>query len=66
MASDNRDWYRDWWRKKSGYVERADFRVPESQRQRRKQRAAWRSALLKLSLLLLLAVAAVIGKRFLL
>jgi len=28
MASDNRDWYRDFWRKKTGYVERAPFRLP--------------------------------------
>jgi hypothetical protein len=27
MASDQRDWYRDFWRKKTGYVERAGFRV---------------------------------------
>lgn len=28
MGADNRDWYRAWWAKKEGYVERADFRVP--------------------------------------
>ena len=27
MSIDNRSWYRDLLRKKSGYVERADFRV---------------------------------------
>jgi hypothetical protein len=37
MTSDNRDWYRDWWRKKTGYVERADFRRPARQVERQKQ-----------------------------
>lgn len=32
MASDNRDWFRDWWRKKTGYVERAGFRMSEADR----------------------------------
>ena len=31
MAMDNRDWYRDLWRKKTGYVERSDFRSPVNQ-----------------------------------
>lgn len=43
MAADNRDWYRDWWRKKTGYVERADFRIPERQRQRKRRAAALRA-----------------------
>lgn len=30
MAADNRDWYRDFWRKKTGYVERARFRMSEA------------------------------------
>lgn len=49
MASDNRDWYRDWWRKKTGYVERASFRVGQAEHQRVKferkhaaRSAAWR------------------------
>ena len=28
MGVDNRDWYRAWWAKKQGYVERSDFRGP--------------------------------------
>lgn len=28
MGMEDRDWYRDWWRKKQGHVERARFRVP--------------------------------------
>jgi hypothetical protein len=36
MGADNRDWYRDWWRKKTGYRERADFRRPARQVQREK------------------------------
>lgn len=27
MGTEHRDWYRDWWRKKTGHVERALFRV---------------------------------------
>lgn len=27
MAIDNRDWYRDWWRKRTDYEERARFRM---------------------------------------
>lgn len=42
MAADNRDWYRDWWRKKTGYVERAAFRVSEKDRERELIRKAWR------------------------
>ena len=37
MAADNRDWYRDWWRKKMGYVERADFRRPAREVEREKE-----------------------------
>ncbi|MDD2547348.1 MAG: hypothetical protein PHI55_13865 [Burkholderiaceae bacterium] len=42
MAADNRDWYRDWWRKKTGYVERARFRMSEHDYQRQQRAAAWR------------------------
>ena len=31
MAMDNRGWYRDWVRKKTGYVERSAFRLPASE-----------------------------------
>ena len=34
MGIDNRDWYRTWWRKKTGYVERASFRLGEAEFQR--------------------------------
>ena len=34
MSVDQRDWHREWWKKRSGYVERAAFRLPESRRQR--------------------------------
>ncbi len=54
MASDNRDWYRDWWRKKTGYVERAGFRVSEAEFQRGKRNKALRGWALKLILLALL------------
>ena len=42
MGIENRDWYRDWWRKKTGYVERASFRVPS----RVSKRQAWHWSLL--------------------
>ena len=42
MGSDNRDWHRDWWRKRMGYVERARFRLPEVEYQRRLRSAARR------------------------
>ena len=28
MGMQDRDYYRDWWRKKTGHVEKATFRVP--------------------------------------
>lgn len=31
MGMEDRDWYRDHWRKKQGYVEKAKFRVPMKQ-----------------------------------
>jgi hypothetical protein len=31
MGLESRDYYRDWWRKKTGYEEKARFRVPASQ-----------------------------------
>ncbi len=42
MGTENRDWYRDWWRKKTGYTERADFRVSESQYRAKRRRSDWR------------------------
>lgn len=42
MGLDNRDWYRDWWRKKTGYAERASFRISEGEHGRQKNGAAWR------------------------
>jgi hypothetical protein len=42
MAIDSRDWHRDWWRKRTGYVERALFRISEGERERQKFRAGWR------------------------
>ncbi len=63
MAADNRDWYRDWWRKKTGYVERAGFRVSEADRQRQLHAKAWRSVLLKALILFLILAAVVVAKR---
>jgi hypothetical protein len=47
MGTNNRDWYRDWWRKKSGYTERAAFRLGHSEHKQAQQalrRAARSSA----------------------
>ena len=63
MASDNRDWYRDWWRKKTGYVERAGFRVSEADRQRQKYVSEWRAIFRKLALFVLAVVVFVVVKR---
>lgn len=41
MASDNRDWYRDWWRKRTGYKENATFRLGHQEQEHRRYRAAW-------------------------
>ena len=41
MGMDNRDWYRDFWRKKTGYTERADFRISAGQHGRNQHRRAW-------------------------
>ncbi len=56
MASDNRDWYRDWWRKKTGYVERASFRVSESDRLRMRRRREWKLLFIKAFFCLVLLV----------
>lgn len=63
MASDNRDWYRDWWRKKTGYVERAGFRISEADRQRAKHASEWRAIFVKLALFVLAVVVFVVVKR---
>jgi len=42
VAGDQRDWYRDWWRRKTGYVERASFRVGEGERKRMQHAQSWR------------------------
>lgn len=60
MGADNRDWYRDWWRKKTGYVERARFRMGDHEIKREAHRTAWRRnyriAFAVVLLLLLLAL----------
>lgn len=42
MGVQDRDWYRDWWRKRTGYTERASFRVGHGERLRSLRRSAWR------------------------
>ena len=60
MAGDQRDWYRDWWRKRTGYVERARFRMSEGDLAREKHRFAWRRNFFVLAVLV--AVFAVVVK----
>lgn len=50
MAIDNRDWYKDWLRKKTGYVERASFRMGEHEIARHKHAKAWRRNWIKLAI----------------
>ena len=59
MGVDSRDWYRDWLRKKTGYVERASFRVSEADRSRQKYRGAWRRNFCVLGALVVAFVAVV-------
>lgn len=63
MGADNRDWYRDWWRRKTGYVERASFRVSEGELARLRHRRAWRGIWFRAFLLVALAVLAVLVRR---
>lgn len=62
MGTDNRDWYRDWWRRKTGYVERAAFRVGDGERKRAQHSSAWRrNAYLVLGFIVFLVALAVLG-----
>lgn len=63
MAIDTRDHYRDKIRKKTGYVERADFRMSEHDIVRQRHAKAWRSNWIKIGVLLALIAAAVWLKR---
>ena len=63
MAIDTRDYYRDRIRKKTGYVERADFRVSEHDVARRKHARAWRGNWIKLGIFLFLLAAGIWLKR---
>ncbi len=65
MAVDGRDWYRDWWRKRTGYVERSAFRVSEGVRQRGVRRQEWRRIFWRLLWLGLVLCAAIALKRLL-
>jgi len=38
MAVDDRDWHRDWWRKKLNHNERSSFRMSETAYRRKKTR----------------------------
>ena len=45
MSSDDREWYKDFWRRQAGYVERAPFRMSAAdveQHQRLRVRSRWR------------------------
>lgn len=53
MGIHDRDWYQEWWKKKMGYTERADFRVPESEFRARKTPSPWPRAVFKTTVHLL-------------
>jgi hypothetical protein len=42
MGSHNRDWYREWWARKTGYVERSSFRLGEGDKRLIRHRSQWR------------------------
>lgn len=65
MAIDQRDWYVDKLRKKTGYVERSSFRESMADIGRRKLRAAWFRSVFVLALFgaLLLALLYVMRHR---
>lgn len=63
MALDTRDYYRDKIRKKTGYVERAAFRVSEHDHERQKHAKAWRKNWIKLGIFLAFMAALVWLKR---
>ena len=65
MASDNRDWYRDWWRKKTGYVERAGFRMSEADRLKAKRVVQRRLVFIRFGTLAAIVVALIGAKRLL-
>ncbi len=50
MGKEDRDWYRDYWRRRDGYTERATFRVSEKERQRMARRKAWQRSLTNVAL----------------
>ena len=64
MAADNRDWYRDWWRKRTGYVERSAFRVSEGERKRASHSAAWRKNWIALGVIVVFLTLVVVLVRF--
>lgn len=42
MGAQDRDWYRDWWRKRLGYTEKAAFRLGHGEVLRARRASAWR------------------------
>lgn len=68
MGSDNRDWYRDWWRKRTGYAERAAFRIGHDEHRRAKierkraaNASAWRrNLLIAVAVVLILTLVAIL------
>lgn len=64
MGMDNRDWYRDFWRKKTGYTERADFRISAGQHGRNQHRRAWRRNFISMAILVVALVLVIALFRF--
>lgn len=64
MAIDTRGYYRDWVRKKTGFVERALFRVSHADVERQKFRSAWHRNFLVAGAILGFVVLATLVKRY--
>lgn len=61
MAIDTRDHYIERLRRRTDYVERSTFRMSEKDKTRARRRRAWR----RLALLLVLLIAALLARRYL-
>jgi hypothetical protein len=49
----DRDYYREWWAKKTGYVERAKFRLPSGPASQRRKIKNWHPVITVLSTVIL-------------
>lgn len=57
MALDTRDYWKRKWNKRTGYVEKAEFRLSALEVKRKRFRRAWRQAIFKWAAIFLLIFA---------